>query len=141
MPTDTEEDDYKVGYGKPPKHTQFKKGRSGNSRGGVPPQRPLAESVAAMLNRVTTITVNGKRERVRMQDAFAAAQVQKAIAGDGKAAKLVSELSLRAPPPKNEQPAEEIWRLHRETLDLMTDEEVEVLEKFHILLRKAIERA
>jgi hypothetical protein len=26
-------DDDQVGYGKPPKHSQFKKGQSGNSRG------------------------------------------------------------------------------------------------------------
>jgi hypothetical protein len=24
---------YKIGYGKPPKHTQFKKGQSGNKKG------------------------------------------------------------------------------------------------------------
>lgn len=26
-------DDYEVGFGKPPKHTQFEKGRSGNPKG------------------------------------------------------------------------------------------------------------
>ncbi len=26
-------DDYEVGYGKPPKHTRFEKGRSGNPKG------------------------------------------------------------------------------------------------------------
>jgi hypothetical protein len=29
------EPDYEVGYGKPPKDTQFKKGKSGNPRGRV----------------------------------------------------------------------------------------------------------
>ncbi len=32
MPPDNEAD-YEVGYGKPPRHTRFKKGRSGNPRG------------------------------------------------------------------------------------------------------------
>lgn len=29
----SKDDDYKIGYGKPPKHSQFKKGRSGNPKG------------------------------------------------------------------------------------------------------------
>jgi Family of unknown function (DUF5681) len=32
MPPDNEAD-YEVGYGKPPRHTRFKKGQSGNPRG------------------------------------------------------------------------------------------------------------
>jgi hypothetical protein len=33
MSKDNTQDDYEIGYGKPPKNSQFQKGISGNSRG------------------------------------------------------------------------------------------------------------
>jgi Family of unknown function (DUF5681) len=38
-PVHVSDDDYEVGYGKPPEHTKFKKGQSGNPKG----RRPQAE--------------------------------------------------------------------------------------------------
>jgi hypothetical protein len=38
MPCDNERD-YEVGYGKPPRHTRFKSGQSGNPRGRPPPEQ------------------------------------------------------------------------------------------------------
>ena len=45
MPSDKQRD-YEVGYGKPPRHTRFANGRSGNPRGrphGVEEPEDLAE--------------------------------------------------------------------------------------------------
>lgn len=39
----TQSDDYDVGYGKPPKHTQFKPGQSGNPAGGKKPDKSLID--------------------------------------------------------------------------------------------------
>ena len=40
MPSD-KESDYEVGYGKPPRHSRFVKGRSGNPRGRPPGTKNL----------------------------------------------------------------------------------------------------
>jgi hypothetical protein len=139
MSADQLEDDYKVGYRKPPRHTQFKKGRSGNPR-GVPPSRTLPEAVAVAFDPVTTVTVSGKRQRMRTQDVFAMSQVQKAIAGDAKAAKLVAGLKLQAPQPQIITPDAEIQEDIVEALRSLSLEELEAYHKFNQLMIKAQER-
>jgi len=51
------ESDYKVGPGKPPLHTRFKKGESGNPRGRQPKNLPAL--LVAALNQPVTVTENG----------------------------------------------------------------------------------
>ena len=51
--------DYEVGYGKPPKHTQFPKGQSGNPK-GRPKKRKTAKEVLEEAWQ-GEITVNGKK--------------------------------------------------------------------------------
>jgi Family of unknown function (DUF5681) len=46
--------DYEVGRGKPPVHSRFKKGQSGNPRGR--PAKNLAVLLAAALNETVTVT-------------------------------------------------------------------------------------
>src|SRR3954452_22678400 len=41
---------YEVGYGKPPRHTRFEKGRSGNPRGRPKSSKNLATLLAAALD-------------------------------------------------------------------------------------------
>ncbi|UWR01742.1 hypothetical protein K3740_11760 [Ruegeria conchae] len=76
--------DYEVGYGKPPKATQFKKGRSGNPKG-----RPKgAKGVNARLKREleAKITVReGNREvRISKAEAIAKRVTASALKGDTK---------------------------------------------------------
>lgn len=61
-----ENKDYEVGYGKPPKHGQFKKGESGRKRAKNPKKRfrSREDSVAAVRDEMITIQVNGKSTRV-----------------------------------------------------------------------------
>ena len=53
-------DDYEVGYKKPPKATQFKKGQSGNSRGRPPRAKDNAELFNKILDEKVSITDNGR---------------------------------------------------------------------------------
>lgn len=54
--------DYEVGYGKPPKHTQFKKDQSGNLKGAPTKRKREAVDVAGVLNEPVTVTQAGKRQ-------------------------------------------------------------------------------
>ncbi len=52
--------EYEVGYGKPPKSGQFKKGQSGNRKGRLKGARGLKTDLKAELNERVAITENGK---------------------------------------------------------------------------------
>ena len=54
--------EYAANYRKPPMHTRFKKGQSGNPRGR--PAKNLATLLAAALNEKVIVTENGKRRQV-----------------------------------------------------------------------------
>lgn len=58
---DQPKDAYKVGYKKPPKHTQFPKGQSGNPRGRKKGSRGLKTDLNAELNRVLEVKMGSYR--------------------------------------------------------------------------------
>ena len=60
-----------VGYGKPPKQYRFLKGTSGNP-GGRPRRQPtFAECVYAEMNRIYTLTVDGKKQQLQGREVMA----------------------------------------------------------------------
>ena len=80
-----QDQDYDVGYGKPPKSGQFKKGQSGNPKG-----RPKgAKGVKAILKREleSSITVRERGREVRLSKAEVLAKglMGDALKGDAKA--------------------------------------------------------
>jgi Family of unknown function (DUF5681) len=87
--------DYAVGYGRPPKETQFQPGKSGNPNG----RRKGSRSVGAVLNDVfrqkIEVTENGKTRRVTALEAMACRLRNDALRGDAKAIKLSIELIRR----------------------------------------------
>lgn len=92
-------DRYEVGYGKPPRHTRFKKGQSGNPGGGRRKSAPPGEIAASLLARKVTVTSNGKKRKITAEEAMYMAQIQKALKGDHRATKLLLELRQSALPP------------------------------------------
>ena len=61
MPKD---EDYTVGYGKPPPEHRFKPGQSGNPRGRKSRKRNESEIIAMVRDELVTMTINGKTRRI-----------------------------------------------------------------------------
>ena len=77
--------DYDVGYCKPPKATQFKKGQSGNPKGRPKGSNNLSTDVKAILKAPVPISEGGKRRNVTTQKAVLLRLREKALKGDAKA--------------------------------------------------------
>jgi hypothetical protein len=71
-----------VGYRRPPKHSQFAKGRTGNPNGRPKGVRNFATVIEAELNTKIPITENGKRKSISKREAVAKQLVNKAASGD-----------------------------------------------------------
>jgi hypothetical protein len=75
----------RVGYGRPPKHAQFPKGRSGNPNGRPKGSRNFGLVIENELNTKIPINENGKRKSITKREAVAKQLVNKAASGDAKA--------------------------------------------------------
>lgn len=93
----SEHDGYEVGYGKPPKGSQFQKGKSGNSS-GRPRQDP---GMAAVFRKVSKqkVRTNGPNGSISMTklEAFVTQLVNKAASGDLPAMKAIMQMASRFP--------------------------------------------
>ena len=83
------ERDYPVGYGKPPEHTRFKKGHTGNPRGRPRRAKNLATLLGAALDGKVTVTEHGRRRRITKREAMIAQLVNRSAQADLKAMAIV----------------------------------------------------
>jgi hypothetical protein len=74
-------DSYEVGYGKPPKDTQFKKGSSGNPKGRPKKARDFHHELLRQSRASITLNVNGSRRRVSKHEAAILQLLDKSIRG------------------------------------------------------------
>jgi hypothetical protein len=84
------EDQDATNYRKPPLHTRFKKGQSGNPRGR--PKKNLAALLAAALNEQVTATVDGKRKQVTKKEAVITQLVNKSASAELRATKMLIDM-------------------------------------------------
>ena len=78
--------DYEIGHGRPPKATQWKKGRSANPGGQSSPHSVgLLEMIDALLLTSVKITRDGESTRVAVLKVILEQLWNKAIAGDRRA--------------------------------------------------------
>ena len=93
----TDDSESEVGYKKPPKDSQFKKGKSGNPRG-----RPRKDpGIAAVFRKISKQVVrtngqNGPQSMTKLE-ASVTQLVNKAASGDLKAMKVLMQLASRFP--------------------------------------------
>ena len=80
---------YEVGYKKPPKHTQFKPGQSGNPNGRPKGTKNLKTDLEEELKERIPIKEAGKAKKVSKQRAMVKALMAKAVGGDTKAVNIV----------------------------------------------------
>lgn len=94
-------EDYEVGYGKPPKKHQWKKGHSGNPKGKVPGVKNLKTLVDEMAHMPCEIMQNGKKTKSTVLAVTLRQMAIKATQGDLKAAtKLISLVNEHGTPPE-----------------------------------------
>jgi len=85
-------DDYEVGYKKPPRHTRYRPGQSGNQKGRPKGVKNLKIDLVDELSERVTIKENGRQLKVSKQRLMIKALIAKAVTGDTRAANLAISL-------------------------------------------------
>lgn len=89
--------DYKVGYQRPPLHSRFKPGQSGNPKGrAFRKPRLLAEQINDVLNEPRRYHENGRRKVSTWTELSLRMLVARAVRGDVVAARDILRIWLRA---------------------------------------------
>lgn len=78
----TPDDDYKVGHGRPPKETRWKKGQSGNPKGRPKADRTGPVDISAFLDEPVAMKINGKSRKIHPFEAMVWRMVQQMMKGE-----------------------------------------------------------
>lgn len=79
-----------LGYKNPPKHSQFKKGTSGNSKGRPKRRSSLIADLLSELEETVSVTEAGRTKRITKQRLLAKALTTAAIRGNTQAFKVIT---------------------------------------------------
>jgi hypothetical protein len=93
MPSD-QNGDYEVGYRKPPRHTRFNKGQSGNPKGRPGGAKNLSTLLSEALNEPVIVAENGGRRTISKRQAIIKQLVNQSAKGDWRATKLLLDIQL-----------------------------------------------
>src|SRR5215468_3742147 len=93
MTDETSDDGFMVGYKKPPHHSRFQPGRSGNPRGRQKGVRNIGSDVKRTLEVPVRLSEQGKARRVSTQEAALLRLREKALKGDARSLDRLLELA------------------------------------------------
>ncbi|MFC3615280.1 DUF5681 domain-containing protein [Lutimaribacter marinistellae] len=116
----SKDNDYEVGYGKPPKHTRFRKGQSGNARGRKQGSCNFQTDLEEVLEARVAIKENGQARKVTSQQAALRRLLEKALAGDPRALDRLLNLAEQLSDAKEARSAERS----------LSDEEADILRRY-----------
>ena len=80
---------YEVGYGKPPKHTRFPKGRSGNPKGRPRGSKGFAAIVRRELDSEVEVRQNGRVKKIAKREVIIKQLVNRAAEGKPREMELL----------------------------------------------------
>jgi len=98
----TERSPYEVGYGKPPRHSRFKKGQSGCPSGGRKPKRSPSDLLDKILSETVAVQEGGRKRRMSREEVLMRQLVNRATTGDRQSTKLVLDCRARQQPQPDE---------------------------------------
>ena len=113
-------EDYEVGYGRPPKHTRFKEGHSGNPNGRPIGTKNLKTDLMEELSERISVSEGGKPKKLSKQRALIKSLTAKAIKGDARAISILVNLMVRVLALVEEE---------RE-VDLISEDDMAILDNF-----------
>ena len=87
---------YEIGYRRPPKDTQFKKGQSGNPKGRPKGSQNFLTLLAKELDQKVIVNENGRKKTITRQHAIIKRMVAGALAGDTKATLTLFDVLKRS---------------------------------------------
>ena len=127
----TSKSDYVVGYRKPPKHTRFQPGRSGNPQGRPKDTKNLKTDLMEELGEKILIREGDQSHKVSKQRAVVKTLVARTLKGDARAATLLTSMMMRLLETGEGAPDVE---------EALGNDEHEILQAFEDRVRRADER-
>jgi hypothetical protein len=97
-------DEYEVGYRKPPRDTQFKKGHSGNPKGRPRGTKNLRTDFLEELNERMTIREGSREVTLSKQRVFLKSLMSGAMKGSPAAIRSILDLAFRYLEPSDDEP-------------------------------------
>jgi len=111
-PINTEENDYEVGYRKPPVATRFKKGQSGNPSGKpkkIAPELNPGKILQSIDNEEMIVKIDGKGKRMLKAEIYFRQLFTRAIKGSLTEARLIAKMAAKYFGPEAEGPSETLF--------------------------------
>jgi hypothetical protein len=109
---------YDVGFGRPPRHTRFKPGQSGNPKGKPKKAISLGDDIQNELAERIPIREGDRNLKVSKQRALVKALLARSLKGDTRAAGLLLQLVAKLSDP-DAQTARETAELNQEDLAIL----------------------